>query len=215
MKLSYFILFFLLVQFQSYAQKLSRDVKDSLRIVLDEMGRQDQKHRWEIMYGTNIQSKIDFINKLPIKEIGRICCEHKRNNKPQIDSLSKIQNRIDKENRNKLVEIINKYGFPSPKRVKSSTTEYILLHFASSKEFKLLNPIFLKEIKNGNMPGRIYASWFDRILYDKGEEQLYGEYNKRALNVENIENTNHERKKIGLKKLKKNDLGKIQVIPKC
>ena len=82
MKISPIILtFLLLIQFQSFAQKLSRNEKDSLKIVLDEMGEQDQKHRWEIMYGTNIQSEIDSINSLSIEDKKRIVLEHNKNNK--------------------------------------------------------------------------------------------------------------------------------------
>ena len=202
MKKSQIILtFLLLIQFQSFAQKLSRNEKDSLKIVLDIMGEQDQKHRWEIMYGTNIQSEIDSINSLSIEDKKRIVREH---NKQQIDSLWKIQEKIDLENRDKLIEIIKIHGFPSPKRTKSNTTDYILLHFLSEEDFELLNPIFLDEIKKGNMPGEIYASWFDRILYVKGELQLYGEYLSNRPCVENLEKTNMARKKIGLKRLRKN-----------
>ena len=205
MKKSQIILtFLLLIQFQSFAQKLSRNEKDSLKIVLDIMGEQDQKHRWEIMYGTNIQSEIDYINSLSIEDKKRIVREHNKNNKQQIDSLLKIQEKIDLENRDKLIEIIKIHGFPSPKRTKSNTTDYILLHFLSEEDFELLNPIFLDEIKKGNMPGEIYASWFDRILYVKGELQLYGEYLSNRPCVENLEKTNMARKKIGLKRLRKN-----------
>ena len=205
MKKSQIILtFLLLIQFHSFAQKLSRNEKDSLKIVLDIMGEQDQKHRWEIMYGTNIQSEIDSINSLSIEDKKRIVREHNKNNKQQIDSLWKIQEKIDLENRDKLIEIIKIHGFPSPKRTKSNTTDYILLHFLSEEDFELLNPIFLDEIKKGNMPGEIYASWFDRILYVKGELQLYGEYLSNRPCIENLEKTNMARKKIGLKRLRKN-----------
>jgi hypothetical protein len=206
MKLTQVILtIFCFSQIQLYSQKITKNVKDSLSIVLDEMGRQDQKHRWELMYGTNVRSEIDSINKLPIKEIGKIYREHTTNHQKQIDSLLVIQSIIDAENRLKLISIINAYGFPSPKRINSVTTTYLLLHFANDEGFELLNLIFLKEIKKGNMPGQIYAEWYDRILYDKGERQLYGMYNQKFPCVENIEKTNIERKKIGLKKLKENN----------
>ena len=93
----------LLIQFQSFAQKLSRHEKESLKIVLDEMGEQDQKHPWELMYGTNIQSEIDSINRLSLEDLKRIVREHNKNNKQQIDSLWKIQEKIDLENRDKLI----------------------------------------------------------------------------------------------------------------
>ena len=73
----------------------------------------------------------------------------------------------------------------------------------SEKDFELLNPIFLNEIKKENMPGEIYARWFDRILYVKGERQLYGEYLSNRPCVENLKKTNIARKKIGLKRLRK------------
>ncbi|MGB1004604.1 MAG: hypothetical protein ACPGVC_10250 [Salibacteraceae bacterium] len=206
MKKSQIILtFLLLIQLQSFAQKLSRHEKDSLKIELDEMGKQDQQHRWEIMYGTNIQLEIDSINSLSIEDKKRIVREHHKSNKQQIDSLWKIQATIDLENRDKLIEIIKIYGFPSPKRTKSNTTNYILLHFLSEEDFELLNPIFLDEIKKGNMPGKIYAAWYDRILYVNGKPQLYGEYITKYPCLESLEKTNSERKKIGLKKIRKNN----------
>ena len=55
------------------------------------------------------------------------------------------------------------------------------------------------------MPGKIYAAWYDRILYTKGNAQLYGEYITKYPSVENLEKTNSERKKISLKKLRKNN----------
>tara|TARA_Y100000589_G_C26992207_1_gene563101 strand:+ start:167 stop:793 length:627 start_codon:yes stop_codon:yes gene_type:complete len=195
----------LLIQFHSFSQKLSKEIKDSLHIVLDEMGTQDQKHRWELMYGTNNTTKIDSINKLPVEEIKKIIKEHNQNHKKQIDTLWVLQNRIDSINREKLISLINKFGFPSPKRVKSRTTTYLLLHFTSDEDFKLLNPILIKELKTGNMPGQIYAEWFDRRLHDSGQNQLYGAYNSKYPCVANLEKTNIERKNIGLKKLKENN----------
>jgi hypothetical protein len=197
--------FLCLVNIQSFAQKLSRHEKDSLKIALDEMHGQDQKHRWQLSYGTNVQSEIDSINKLPIEDKNKICRNHHENNRHQIDSLYEIQGKIDIENRDKLIEIINTYGFPSPKRTKSNRISTMLLHFLSEKDFELLNPIFLNEIKKENMPGEIYARWFDRILYVKGERQLYGEYLSNRPCVENLEKTNIARKKIGLKRLRKNN----------
>ena len=199
------LIFLLLVQLQSFTQKLSRHEKDSIKIVLDEMGEQDQKHRWEIAYGTNIQAEIDSINRLSIEDKKRIVREHHKSNKQQIDSLWKIQEKIDLENRDKLIEIINTYGFPSPKRTKSHGISTMLLHFLSSEDFELLNPIFLNEIKKGNMPGEIYASWYDRIQFINGYPQLYGEYITKYPCVESLENTNIERKKIGLKRIRKNN----------
>ena len=83
--------FVFLVNIQSFSQKLSRHEKDSLKIALDEMHGQDQKHRWELSYGTNVQSEIDSINKLPIEDKKKVFREHHENNRHQIDSLSEIQ----------------------------------------------------------------------------------------------------------------------------
>lgn len=199
-----FIFLLLFVQLPSFAQRLSRTTKDSLRIVLDEMGVQDQKYRWKIMYHTKSISKIDSINKLPIDEIKKILQSNKENAPRWVDSLSTLQWEIDIQNKKQLLEIINLYGFPSRKRVKSWTTDWLLLHFTSSKELEELNPIFLKELEKGNLPPKIYASWYDRILFDKGNSQLYGEYIRKYPCVENLVETNKARKKIGLKKLKNN-----------
>ena len=113
--------------------------------------------------------------------------------------FGKFNKKLDLKNRDKLIEIIKIHGFPSPKRTKSNTTNYILLNFLSEEDFELLNPIFLDEIKKGNMPGEIYASWFDRILYVKGELQLYGEYLSKRPCIENLKKPIWREKKLGLK----------------
>ena len=198
-------LFLLSLIFNSaLSQRLPKHNRDSLKIELDIMGEEDQNHRWEIMYGTKNKVEIDSINDLPIENQKSIVVEHHKNNRQAIDSLWVIQKKIDIKNRDQLLDIITKFGFPSVKRTKSYTTNYILLHFLSEEDFKILNPVFLNEIEKGNMPGKVYASWFDRILFVSGEPQLYGEYISKYPCVENLTKTNEARKKIGLKKLKEN-----------
>jgi len=195
----FIILTLLFFQNPLNAQKLNQHKRDSLKVVLDEMGELDQKYRWQLMYGITKKTEVDSINKLPVEQIRIICKENQKNNKAKNDSLGRLQNEIDSINKEPLIAIINEFGFPSPKRIKSWTGDFILLHFTTEDDFKVFNPLLTKELKKGNLKGLIYAEWHDRILHDKGLPQLYGAYGKNP-KIEDLNKTNLARKEIGLKK---------------
>jgi hypothetical protein len=200
------ILFFSITLFV-FGQHLSKNQKDSIRNVMNKIGEDDQKYRWQLMLGELDSIKLDSLKKLPdtvkwnrIKKVfnGEIVFK-------SADSIWKLQNKIDSINILKFVEIINKYGYPSYKRIRSSTSEYLSLHMASSKEFDLYIQIFKEQLLKGNMPPNEFATWYDRCQLSMKKKQLYGEYDKRNPCLEDLLFTNSERKKIGLKKLKSNN----------
>ena len=176
---------------------------------MDSISVDDQKYRLQLMLGELDKHKLDSLNKLPfnsfwdrVNKVGRKEVGFSR----QIsDSLWNIQNRLDSLNAIKFIEIINKYGYPSYKRTKSYTSSTISLHLIGKLYFDRLLPLFTSEQQKGNMPSDEFARWFDRNNLVSGKKQLFGEYNSKYPCVDNIIETNSERKKIGLKPLKKNN----------
>ena len=126
-------------------------------------------------------------------------------NKSTKDSIWHLQNEIDSLNNLKFLSIIDKYGYPLSKRTGSTSSSYLSLHLVSETNFKLLESLFKTELNKKNMPAEEYAKWFDRCQIVMNKKQLYGEYDQQYPCVENIEITNAERKKIGLKKIKNNN----------
>ena len=192
-----------------YGQKLDKSTRILLKSKMDSISVDDQKYRLQLMLGELDKHKLDSLNKLPfnafwdrVNKVGRKEVGFSR----QIsDSLWNIQNRLDSLNANKFIEIINKYGYPSYKRTKSYTSSTISLHLIGKLYFDRLLPLFTSEQQKGNMPSDEFARWFDRNNLVSGKKQLFGEYNSKYPCVDNIIETNSERKKIGLKPLKKNN----------
>ena len=192
-----------------YGQKLDKSTRILLKSKMDSISVDDQKYRLQLMLGELDKHKLDSLNKLPfnsfwdrVNKVGRKEVGFSR----QIsDSLWNIQNRLDSLNAIKFIEIINKYGYPSYKRTKSYTSSTISLHLIGKLYFDRLLPLFTSEQQKGNMPSDEFARWFDRNNLVSGKKQLFGEYNSKYPCVDNIIETNSERKKIGLKPLKKNN----------
>lgn len=68
------------------------------------------------------------------------------------DSLWKVINRIDEYNTNKLIEITEKYGFPSNQRLKVNMSKaYFLFVYSSSKYFDKINVLIENEFKEGRI----------------------------------------------------------------
>jgi hypothetical protein len=168
----------------------------------------DQKFRGMIQYGTFDQKKIDSLQKLKGPEWASYV---KKVNEGEIgfgnqirDSLTHLQNKLDSIVRKSFIETIKIYGYPSFKRTKSYDTFVITLHLMGDNDMELFKPLFLAEVKRGNMPAEEYAAWFDRNNLIHGKMQLYGEYNKEFPCLEDLATSNQERRAIGLKPLRKN-----------
>ncbi len=209
-RLNFFMLFILFLVNDISAQKINKTEKDSLRIVLDKMKEQDQRYRWQVMLAETDENKLDSLkNKISfenrMKRLNDVAA-----GKIKLDSginrlLRKEIERLDSLNFIKFYQITKKYGYPSYKRTGSTAVDVLTIHFVDSVHFSLLFSLFENELKKGNMNSVDYAQWYDRSMLHVGKKQLYGEYNKEYPCVENIEQTNIARKKIGLKKIKTNN----------
>lgn len=203
MKKQFAILFFLSVSMLGFGQELTQAQMDSIKTVLDKMSEEDQRPRLQLTFGELDMKKIDSIDKaLSSKEefdlYNKVMKGEVGFSKAVRDSLLREENRIDSLNKTKLLEIIRQYGFPSFKRVGTTAGDFMTIHMLGKENFDELLPIFQKEVEKGNMSGHYYASWNDRCQIVMNKKQLYGEYDQKNICVENLKETNKERKKIGL-----------------
>ena len=200
---------FVLLTFLSFGQKLTSLQKDSIKQVMDNIGKEDQKYRWQLMLGELDSTKLDSLKKLPdqikFDRMRKVMKNELGFNKSTKDSIWHLQNEIDSFNNLKFLSVIEKYGYPSFKRTGSTTSSTLILHLVSESNFKNLESLFKTELNKKNLPAVEYAKWFDRCQIVMNKKQLYGEYDQQYPCVENISNTNTEREKIGLKKLKNNN----------
>lgn len=85
---------------------------------------------------------------------------------------------IDAENRDRLKEIIARYGFPTKKMVGGEAMNGIFLMIQHSDMDKIWQksqlPNIEHAVKKGDMDGQSYAYLYDRIKINGGEKQLYG-----------------------------------------
>lgn len=202
-------IFLILLTLLSSGQKPTKLQRDSVKLVLDKMGEDDQKYRWQLMLGELDPNKLDSLKNLPNDIMWDRINNAVRNKigfgKVVADSIWKLQNEIDSINRLRFIEIVLKYGYPSFKRTGSSASKYINIHLVGEEDFNNLHTIFKSELLKGNMPATEYATWFDRCQIIMKRKQFYGEYDQKYPCVEDLKVTNNERKKIGLKRLKNNN----------
>lgn len=118
---------------------------------------------------------------------------------------------IDEENRTKLKELLNSYGFPTKRMVGNEAMHGIFIIIQHSDEDKIWQksqlPNIEKAVRNGDMDGQSYAYLYDRIKINSGEKQLYGTQfakvdfkNKIAelADTEDLDNLDKRRMEIGM-----------------
>jgi hypothetical protein len=203
-------LFFLIqIALLSFGQKPTKHQLDSIKLVLDKMDEDDQKYRWQLMLGELDPNKIDSLKNLPSdRMLDRInnAMRYKIGfGKVIADSLLTLQNEIDSINRLRFIEIVLKFGYPSFKRTGSSASGIITIHLVSESDFNNFLTLFKSELLKGNMPATEFAAWYDRCQIFMNRKQFYGEYDQEYPCVADLNVTNNERKKIGLKRLKNNN----------
>ncbi len=85
---------------------------------------------------------------------------------------------VDANNRNRLKEIFQEYGFPTKEMVGRDAMNGIFLMIQHSDRDKEWQKSQLENIetavKKGDMDGQSYAYLYDRIKINSGERQLYG-----------------------------------------
>lgn len=140
--------------------------------------------------------------------------------KKQIDSLWKLQHKLDFDNYVNFKSIINQYGYPSPNRlnIKTDRLFQILLHpptqLPVEEYLSEMQQLLLPEVKANRMKAKFYALFVDDIKVKiLKEPQLYGtvkHFNRKTMQISppkisNITRTNKARKEIGLPELKDNE----------
>lgn len=84
----------------------------------------------------------------------------------------------DEKNRERLKQMIAKYGFPTRKLVGKDAMNgifFIIQHSDRDKEWQKSQLVNVeKAVKMGDMDGQSYAYLYDRIKINAGEKQLYG-----------------------------------------
>ena len=101
MKRHIMLFLFLIISTVSFGQDLTKTQKDSIRTVMNKIGNDDQKYRWQLMLGELDVIKLDSLKKLPLSDRSdRI----KKSMKGEIgfskqvrDSLERLQNELDSE----------------------------------------------------------------------------------------------------------------------
>jgi hypothetical protein len=102
-------------------------------------------------------------------------------NKYKIDSTNISQDQgiiVDKNNRDRLKEIIEEFGFPTRELVGLDAMKgvfFIIQHSDEDKDWQKLQLLNIeKAVAKGDMDGQNFAYLYDRIKINNGEKQLYG-----------------------------------------
>jgi len=141
---------------------------DSLLAVIDSMTHWDQFFRMQMSYNPDdkkYQSELDSMNRI---------------------------------NEARLEEMVRKIGFPGEKKLQLMEFSIwdVLVHSATNEAFyQRMKPVFLNEVKKGNMSPWMYASWVD---YHQAYRVLPTIYNSL------YEGWNEERSEKELKQISKN-----------
>lgn len=118
---------------------------------------------------------------------------------------------VDAENRERLIEIFNEYGFPTKSMVGKDAMNGIFIIIQHSDGDQQWQKGQLQNIENavksGDMDGQSYAYLYDRIKINGGEKQLYGTQfanvdpvNKTVTlaETENMDSLDYRRMEVGM-----------------
>lgn len=195
--------------------QLTDSIKRALITELNEMKANDQKNRSYISLGTFNENLIDSVNKLSIKDLISFKQSYRSEiSKAQEDSLWSIQNKIDLNNTNRLYDIIKQYGWVNKTMLDSVVDPMIFLFHTPMETIDKMQALLLEEVNAKRLEPIKYATYVDNMRKKAyGKNQLYGtgdEFDPKTNKIvppfiEDVENTNLERIKIGLAKLKKGE----------
>jgi hypothetical protein len=132
-------------------------VNQSLRRELLKMQKDDQKYRSEI-------DKIEKMSLAPDEMQKRV------------SALWEKQEKLDKRNVKRLVQIIDKYGWPGRSMVgrEGSVTAFLIIQHADLEYQKKYFPMLKEAIGKGEADRDDAALLEDRILMREGKKQIYG-----------------------------------------
>jgi hypothetical protein len=196
-------------------KNLTKSFKTEIIAELKEMKKNDQLNRSYISNGTFNQKLIDSIKNLTTKDYIVFKQSHKSElTEKQKDSLWGIQNKIDLKNTNRLYEITQEYGWLNKVQLDSVIDPMLFLFHTPKVTIEKMQTLLFEEVQAKRMEPNKFAMYVDNMRKKAfGKNQLYGtakEFNPKTNSIvspyiENINNTNIERKRIGLPELKEGE----------
>lgn len=152
------LILFLSISSLAYAQYTSAtQLNQGLRSELLKMQNDDQKYREEVV---------------KIRQMSLTADERQK----RISALMEKQERLDKRNIKRLVQIIDKYGWPGRSLVGSeaSLTAFLIIQHADLEDQKKYFPMLKEAVRRGETNKDYAALLEDRILMREGKKQIYG-----------------------------------------
>lgn len=193
---------------------LTSDQIASYRRVLDAIAISDQKFRTPVSWGTEDPDELARLEALDddasIAEWGRRRAEGISLPEETERAYMAKQSEIDRENCGELMELVDRWGWPSEARLGAGTPDMtaVLIHMPMDMVGGFL-PRLERETLAGRMNPKRYAVIYDRKRQHDGEPQLYG--TAQAFDaatrtvlppaVVDIDATNAARDRIGLEPL--------------
>ncbi len=151
-----------LILFLSFSLAYAQDksgirMNQSLRRELLKMQDDDQKYRNEV-------AEIRKMSLAPDEKQKRV------------SSFLEKQEKVDNRNIRRLVQIIDKYGWPGRRMVgkEGSLTAFLIIQHADLEYQKKYFPLLKEAVKRGEADPQYAALLEDRILMREGKEQIYG-----------------------------------------
>lgn len=191
---------------------LTAEKKQALINELLEMQQADQQNRNFISFGTFNQDLIDSIDRIEPMEayIKAKMGVEKELSDEQIDSLWMIQMKMDLQNTNRMLRIVETYGWLDTQDLDSLADMKLFLFHTPPETIFTVTKVLREEVKKGRMEPIDFAVYVDNMRVKAyGQIQLYGtgkmyDPAKQTLLppiIANIDSTNKARKAIGLKEL--------------
>jgi len=129
----------------------------------------------------------------------------------QVAALMEKQETLDKRNLRRLVQIIDKYGWPGRSLVgkEGALTAFLIIQHAELEDQKKYFPMLKEAVRRGEANQDYAALLEDRILMREGKKQIYGsqlhfnEVTKKLelWPIEDEENVDVRRTSVGLEPL--------------
>ncbi|NRB63925.1 MAG: hypothetical protein HRU40_13025 [Saprospiraceae bacterium] len=214
---------------EEQGRRIEYTIPENTRIdlvnTINQMSAMDSKYRSVIQLGTLDKSILNKVKELSKagdidKYIAFTNSINRTITEAQEDSLKRLQDTLDYQNYLQVKSIINQYGYPSTDRLKIKADNFspILLHFPEqinpSDYLEEMSVLLTKEVNENRMKAISYARFYDNIITRfLNKPQKYGtvkKFNIKTMTpgfpeIEDIEETNRLRKKLGLPELEEGE----------
>jgi len=143
------------------------------------------------------------------KELSDVIKKHGQNSKEEL-ALSKKISVMDAENQKMVSSVLDKYGWLGPETIGSrgSRALFIVLQHAPSAMQEKYLPMMRSAVKQGKAKATNLAMLEDRVLMEKGKNQIYGSQlfsdstGMYVCPIEDVDNLDKRRAEIGLMSMK-------------